>query len=89
MYQNSDSTMDRSNGADNPAGGQVQRPSERFFDAVQPDGDTDANPVKVMPCQVQMFTRGDKQGRRYMVLENLPTDKNYVANRINSGGEFA
>ncbi|KAK7707606.1 hypothetical protein SLS64_007125 [Diaporthe eres] len=36
-----------------------------------------------------MSTRFDEQGRRYMVLENLPVDKNYVANWINSGGEFA
>lgn len=42
-----------------------------------------------MPCQVQMFAKCDDQGRRYMVLENLPIEKNYLASRINSGGEFA
>lgn len=87
MNPNIDTTMNPSNGADNTA--QVQPSVERFYDAVQPDGDNDTNPVKVMPCQVQMFTRSDKTGRRYMVLENLPINKNYVANRINSGGEFA
>lgn len=83
------STMDPSSGADDSAGDRFQQYSQHAWDSMQLFGDDCTNPVKLMPNQVQMVARCDEQGRRYMVLENLPLDKNYVANCINSGGEFA
>ncbi|KAG6360861.1 hypothetical protein INS49_011928 [Diaporthe citri] len=89
MDPNMNRTMDPSSGADNSAGGQAQQPLDALWNAFQQFVANRETPVQVMPHQVQMFTRFDDQGRRYMVLENLPLDKNYVANWINSGGEFA
>ncbi|KAG8161911.1 hypothetical protein KVR01_007676 [Diaporthe batatas] len=82
--------------SDSPDGG-VQRPAKRRARRAPrsvPDEDelpaaNHTNPVQVMPCQIQSVFKSDAQGRRYMVLENLPADKNYVANLINTGGEFA
>lgn len=82
-------TMVPSSGADDSAGDQLQQNIKQAWNSMQLSGDDCTNPVKLMPNQVQMFARSDEQGRRYMVLENLPLDKNYVANCINSGGEFA
>lgn len=84
-----DPTMDPTIRADNSAGNQALQASARKLKANQILGHDHTDPVKVMPNQVQMIARCDDHGRRYMVLENLPLDQNYVASRINSGAEFA
>lgn len=87
MDPNINPTMNSSNGADNSPGDKIQQTVYRIVDEIRFGDHTNA--VQVMPCQVQMSVKCDDQGRRYMALENLPIDKNYLANRINSGGEFA
>lgn len=78
-----------SGGADSSAGSRAQQPPRSIHDEAGLLSANHTNPVQVMPCQIQMFAKIDDQGRRYMVLENLPLDKNYVANWINNGAEFA
>lgn len=73
--------MDTSNGADNFAGDQAQQVSGPIYDAIQH--------VKVINNNIQVVSKLDNGGRRYLFLENLPLDTNYVANWINSGREFA
>lgn len=88
MDPNKNLSMDPSNGAGSSAGDHIQQLVYQIMND-NPFRGNRTNAVQVMPCQVQMFAKYDDQGRRYVVLENLPINKNYVANRINSGGEFA
>lgn len=84
-----DPTMDPSGGADSPAGGQAQQPPGSLDDSIAVLGANHNNPVTVMPNQIQLSASTDDHGRRYMVLENLPLNRNYVAHYINDGREFA
>lgn len=84
-----DLSEDPCGGGDSSAGSQAQQPPRSLHDGAGSLSANNTNPVQVMPCQIQMFAKFDDQGRRYMVLENLPLDKNYVANWINNGAEFA
>lgn len=88
MDPNINSSMDPSNGAHNSVGDQVQQTIVQILNDIR-FGDNHTKGVQVMPCQVQMLAKCDNQGHRYMVLENLPIDKNYLASHINSGFEFA
>lgn len=78
-----------SGGPEDSAGGHARQPSRFVPDEAALSGANHTNPVQVMPCQIQSIVKFDDQGRRYMVLENLPLEENYVANWINNGGEFA
>jgi hypothetical protein len=78
-----------SRGDDSSAGSHAQRATPSLHDGSESLGAGHAHPVQVMPCQIQMVVKFDHQGRRYMALENLPLEENYVANHINSGAEFA
>ncbi|POS70069.1 hypothetical protein DHEL01_v211536 [Diaporthe helianthi] len=83
--------------SDNPSGGfgdsvggqAGEQPPGPFPDETELSAANYTHPVQVMPCQIQSIVKSDDQGRRYVVLENLPLGKNYVASRINNGGEFA
>lgn len=84
-----ESSGNLSDGVDDSAGGHAHQPPRSVPDEAEVSAANHTNPVQVMPCQIQSLVKFDTQGRRYMVLENLPLDKNYVANWINNGGEFA
>lgn len=43
----------------------------------------------VLQNRIQLRTKRDEEGRRYVVLDHLPANQKYTANTINDGREFA